>query len=365
MKGYRLLSIVLLLWSLAASAAEPRYQLTTLAEGLEHPWGMAFLPDGRLLISERPGRLLLFGADGMLTPITGLPQIAAGGQGGLLDVAWHDGWVYFSFVAPGPQAGQRATAVARARLKAHQLDDVQILFRQVPWYSSQAHFGSRLAFDSKGYLYITLGDRYQLREQAQKLDNHLGKVVRLHADGRIPEDNPFVHTPGALPAIWSYGHRNVQGAAVDRQTDQLWTHEHGPQGGDEVNIDRAGGNYGWPVVTFGEEYGGGRIGEGTQKAGMVAPLHVWVPSIAPSGMLFYHGQHFPNWQGNLLIGSLKFGFLVRLERQGQRIVAEHRLLAEQLGQRLRDIEQGPDGHLYLITDAANGRLLRLAPAPKD
>ncbi|NHI01520.1 PQQ-dependent sugar dehydrogenase [Oceanimonas sp. MB9] len=354
----------LLLWLLTAPLAAADYTVQTLATGLHHPWGLVELPDGRLLVSERRGRLLRLGPDGERHSLSGLPPIAAGGQGGLLDLALHpdferNGWLYFSFSQPGP--GGASTAVARARLTADGLKDVEPVFVQHPKTHGRAHFGSRLAFDADGFLFITTGDRYHSRHQAQRLDNHLGKIIRLHDDGGVPADNPFVNRPGALPEIWSLGHRNVQGAAIHPGTGVLWINEHGPQGGDEVNRIRRGANYGWPVVTFGEEYGGGVIGEGNRKAGMEDPLWVWVPSIAPSGMLFYTGDAFPGWRGNLFVGALAKRRLVRLALKGERVMSEHHLLQER-DWRIRALAQATDGGILVLTDAPDGRLLKLVPA---
>lgn len=333
--------------------------LTPLAEGLSHPWGLVILPDGEWLVGERPGRLLRIDATGEHHSIRGLPAIAATGQGGLLDLALDDdGWVYLSYSEPGN--GGAGTAVGRARLQKDVLVDWQRLFSQQPKVAGGAHFGSRLLLTEDGYLFITLGDRFSEREQAQSLDNHLGKTVRLHKDGRIPADNPFVKTPGALPEIWSLGHRNMQGAALRPGSQQFWAHEHGPQGGDEVNLILPGHNYGWPRVTFGEEYGGGKIGSGSEAPGMTPPKWVWVPSIAPSGMIFYQGELFRGWQGNLLVGALRGQALVRLQLEGDKIIGEERLLTE-LGERIRTIKEGPDGALYLLTDSGQGRLLKLSP----
>ena len=339
-------------------------RLETVAVGLENPWGMAFLPDGRVLVTERPGRLRIVATDGSLSaPLAGVPPVAAGGQGGLLDVALHPGFadnrlIYLSYSEPGD--GGNSTAVARGRLEGNALLDVEVIFSQQPKFDSSAHFGSRLVFARDGTLFVTLGDRYKRRDDAQTLDNHHGKIVHINDDGSVPEGNPFADRAGALPEIWSLGHRNLQGATLHPQTGELWTHEHGPSGGDEINISRAGNNYGWPVITYGEEYIGGSIGEGTHKDGMEQPLHYWVPSIAPSGMIFVD-QRIPAWQGNLLIGSLKFDQLVRLELDGDKVVHEERLLDKALGERVRDVAQGPDGAIYLLTDERNGRLLRLAP----
>jgi len=333
--------------------------LTPVAGELRHPWGLAFLPDGGYLVSERPGRLLRIDAGGEHHIISGLPPLAAAGQGGLLDLALDDeGWLYLSYSEPGD--GGAGTAVARARLQKEALVDWQLLFRQQPKVAGGAHFGSRLVLTDDGYLFITLGDRYSERARAQTLDNHLGKTVRLHKDGRVPADNPFVTTPGALPEIWSLGHRNMQGAALRPDSRQFWAHEHGPQGGDEVNLILPGHNYGWPRVTFGEEYGGGKIGVGQSAPGLTPPRWIWVPSIAPSGMAFYQGALFKGWQGDLLVGALRGQALLRLRLDGDTIVSQERLLTDQ-GERIRTVKEGPDGALYLLTDSGQGRLLKLTP----
>lgn len=345
-----------------AGRTVPALRLETVADGLEFPWGLAFLPDGRMLVTERPGRMRVIDAQGRKSePLQGLPQIAVGGQGGLLDVAVspafaQDRTVFFTFSEP-VEGGAR-TAVARAVLADDQLRDVRVIFRQQPVIAGAFHFGSRLVFGRDGNLWITLGDRSSGRAGAQQLDNHLGKVVRIRPDGSVPPDNPYRRTQGALPEIWSIGHRNVQGAALHPATGRLWTHEHGAQGGDEVNIDLPGRNYGWPVITWGVDYGGAPIGEGTHKKGMEQPLHYWVPSIAPSGMTFYTGDKFPEWRGSLLIGSLKFTLLSRLELNGNKVVHEEKLLEDQ-GIRIRDVRQGPDGWIYLLTNSAQAKLLRL------
>jgi len=342
-----------------------QFRAVTLTENLEHPWGLAFLPDGRMLVSERPGRLRLVGADGRLDPqpVSGLPAIAAVGQGGLLDVTLHpdyarNGWLYLSYTGEG--SGGYGTEVLRAKLDGHALSDVQVIFRMQPKSTTSHHFGSRLVFDRQGYLYITLGDRGEM-ERAQRLDDHAGSVIRLHDDGRVPADNPFVGKPGAKPEKFTLGNRNMQGAALHPQTGELWAHEHGPQGGDEINIIRAGVNYGWPVITYGRNYvTSTKIGEGTTKPGMAQPLLYWTPSIAPSGMAFYTGNRFPGWRGNLFVGALAGQMLVRLQLDGERIVHQERLLEGALG-RIRDVRQGPDGLLYLLIDSAQGRIVRLEP----
>ncbi|HEX6705958.1 MAG TPA: PQQ-dependent sugar dehydrogenase [Albitalea sp.] len=355
------------------AAAAQAVEAIALVRGLSHPWGLAFLPDferdGRMLVTERDGRMRVVNVRGERgAPIAGLPPVDARGQGGLLDVVLHpqferNRWVYWSYSEAGE--GGNSTAVARGKLELDglqaRLAEVQVVFRQVPKVSSTAHFGSRLVFARDGRLFITLGDRFSRRHDAQSLANHLGKVVRVEADGRVPADNPFVGRAGARPEIWSLGHRNVQGAALHPVTGELWTHEHGPQGGDEVNPTEAGRNYGWPVITYGAEYvTGWKIGEGTAKAGMEQPVTHWVPSIAPSGMAFLTSDRYPGWKGDLFVGALRAQLLVRLKLDGRRVLSEERLLQD-LGQRIRDVRQGPDGWLYLLTDSDDGQVLRLAP----
>ena len=325
---------------------------------------MAFLPDGRMLITERAGRLRLVTKSFQLhpTPIAGLPKIKAAGQGGLFDVAIHpdyaaNGWIYWAYNEPG--AGGWGTALARGKLQDTQMTSVEVLFSMRHKSRKNHHFGGRIVFDTGGFVYLTLGDRGD-RDRAQKMDDHAGSVIRLHDDGRVPENNPFVKLKGALPEKWTLGNRNIQGAALHPQTGKLWTHEHGPQGGDEVNLMSAGKNYGWPVVTHGANYGlGTKIGEGQTKAGMAQALKIWVPSIAPSGMAFVNSQEFPEWSGNLLVGSLRAQTLVRLELDGDAVVGEERLLVGQIG-RIRDVRVAEDGLIYLLTDAPNGALFQLA-----
>jgi len=338
-------------------------RITTVAQGLEHPWGLAFLPDGRMLVTERPGRLRIVTPDGTLSaPLAGVPAVRAVGQGGLLGVALDPDFagnqlVYLSYAEPG-EGDQSGTAVARGRLTDAGLEQVEVLFRQVPKVDSRHHYGSRLVFDRSGRLFITLGDRGNQREAVQDLSKSIGKVVRIERDGSVPADNPFVGREGALPEVFSFGHRNIQGAALHPVTGELWTHEHGPRGGDEVNITRAGLNYGWPVITYGREYHGPSIGEGTEKAGMEQPLHYWVPSIAPSGMAFYTAEAIPAWRGNLLVGALAAQQVARLELSADnKVVHEERI---PIGERVRDVVQGPDGAVYLLTDTGNAsRILRL------
>ena len=340
------------------------FRVATLVTGLENPWSIAFLPDGRMLVTERAGRLRLVSHDFKLNPkpIDGLPEVVPQGQGGLFDVVLHpqyaqNGWIYWAYNAPGP--GGWGTALARGKLQDHRMTEVQVLFSMQPKTRSSHHFGGRIVFDQAGLLYLTLGDRGD-KDRAQKLGDHAGSVIRLHDDGRVPANNPFVNRAGALAEKWTLGNRNMQGAALHPQTGELWTHEHGPQGGDEVNVMRSGINYGWPVITYGVNYGlGTKIGEGQVKAGLEQPLHVWVPSIAPSGMAFVSGSQFPQWQGNLLVGALNGQTLVRLTLEGEKVLGEERLL--QGRSRLRDVRMGPDGFVYLLTDEAKGALLRLEP----
>lgn len=345
-------------------------RVATVAGGLEHPWGLAFLPGGGMLVTERPGRLRLVSAAGAVSePIQGVPRVDARGQGGLLDVALDPDFgrnrlVYLSYSEPGE--GGNSTAVARGTLSddARALLNVKVVFQQKPKVQSRLHFGSRLVFDRAGNLYVTLGERSdpQFRTRAQDLTSHFGKVVRIRPDGSVPPDNPFVGKAGALPEIWSYGHRNPQGAALHPTTGALWLNEHGPRGGDEVNVPQPGKNYGWPVVTYGVNYDGTPVGTGQQKAaGMEDPVHQWTPVIAASGMAFYTADLIPGWKGSLFNGGLVCRCVARLELDGNRVAREERLFAD-LGHRIRDVRQGPDGALYLLTDDDRGEILRVAPA---
>jgi glucose/arabinose dehydrogenase len=374
------LLISLMMPGVPATAAEQSifterhaFRVVKLVQGLEHPWSLAFLPDGRMLVTERAGRLRVVSADHKLDarPVAGLPEIVAHGQGGLLDVVLHpqyarNGWIYISYSAPDKAGRDKGwgTALARGKLlsdaKGHRLTDVQLLFSMEPKTRAAHHFGGRIVFDNKGFAYLTLGDRGDM-PRAQKLDDHAGSVIRLHDDGRVPKDNPFVNRAGAKPEKFTLGNRNMQGAALHPRTGELWTHEHGPQGGDEVNVIRAGRNYGWPVITYGVNYGiGTKIGEGTSKPGMEQPLHVWVPSIAPSGMAFYTGDKFPRWKGNVLVGALRDEMLVRLELDDEKVVREERMIKGQIG-RIRDVRVGPGGFVYLLTDEREGMVVRLEP----
>jgi len=388
--------------AVAAQSVRPE----TVASGLQNPWALAFLPDGRFLVTERPGRLRVVTPDGRLSKaIDGLPEIAAGGQGGLLDVMLDADFasnrtLYFCYSETAAIGNGNSTALARAVLidparvindasavarfadkscrinsaDSDMLTDLKVIFSQKPKFSSSLHFGCRIVESrtpglngkADGKLFLALGERYSRAADAQTLNNHHGKIIRINKDGSVPHDNPFVTRAGALPEIWSYGHRNPQGAML-APDGTLWMHEHGPQGGDEINLPKAGAKYGWPVITYGENYGGGKIGQGlTAQAGMEQPLHYWVPSIAASGMAFLTSERYGKaWQGNLFIGSLKFAYLARIELAGPysgKVQRESKLIAE-VGERIRDVRQGPDGLLYVLTDSPNGKLIRLVPAP--
>jgi glucose/arabinose dehydrogenase len=346
-----------------------RTRVQTIVEGLSHPWGLAFLPDRRILVTERDGNLRLVGGGKVSEPLEGVPEVDTGGQGGLLDVAVDPSFiqsrmVYLSYSEAGD--GGNSTAVARGRLSEDgtRLTGVEVIFSQKPKLDSAMHFGSRLVFDRQGHLFITLGERSkaQFRGQAQQLDSHLGKLIRIWPDGSVPEDNPFAGRKDALPEIWSYGHRNIQGAALNPDTGVLWVNEHGPRGGDEINIPEAGKNYGWPVVSYGVNYDGTPVGTGKREApGMTGPIYHWTPSIGVSGMAFYTADAMPGWRGDIFVGGLAIPKLVRLERDGDRITGSEDLL-EDLALRIRQVVQGPDGALYLLTDESNGEILRVGPA---
>lgn len=339
----------------------------TFAKGLVHPWGLAFLPDQRLLVTERPGRLRLLSKEGEVGPaIGGVPEVYAGGQGGLLDVVLAPDFassqlIYLSYAEPRG-GGKNGTSVARGRLVAAdaggRLEAVQVIFRQEPAYASSHHFGSRLVFMPDGSLFVTAGERFSQRDEAQNPGNHVGKLMRLLPDGSAYDGNP--KRPGWRPEVWSIGHRNVQAAALNPATGKLWTIEHGARGGDEVNIPEAGKNYGWPVISYGRNYDGSKIGVGTHKAGMEQPVYYWDPSIAPSGAVFYSGALFPDWKGNLFVGALAGQALHRLVLDADKVVGEEILLSD-LGARIRDVRQGADGALWLLTDETQGRVLRVVP----
>lgn len=343
------------------------YRVETVARGLMHPWGMAFLPGGEILVTERSGQLRLVRDDELVPePVAGLPPLRAGGQGGLLDVALdpdygENGWIYLAYTAGRP--GNTNTEVARGRLDLQSLalDDVETIFAAEPKTPGAAHFGGRLQFHPDGTLFLTLGDRYRYRDEAQNTANHLGTIVRILPDGSVPEDNPFVGSDTARPEIFTYGNRNVQGIALRPGTSTLWAHEHGPRGGDELNLLQPGANYGWPAITYGIDYSGAIISDRTAAPGMEQPVVYWDPSIAPSGMTFYAGDPFPQWQGDLFLGALAHRHLRRLELEGDAVVGEEELLGG-LQARIRDVRAGPDGFLYVLTDSANGQILRLVPA---
>lgn len=341
--------------------------LKIVADGFDHPWGLAFLPDGTMIVSERdPGTLRLVSADGEIAPpLKNTPEAYTSGQGGMLDVAIspdfeNDNMIYFSYAEPGE--GGAGTAVARAILdrSTNSLSNVDVIFRQAPKSHGGRHFGSRLVFSPEGHLYITLGERGE-RERTQDFSIHRGQVVRINPDGSIPKDNPFVGRSGYRSETWSVGHRNPQGAALHPKTGKLWINEHGARGGDEVNNPAAGKNYGWPVISYGRHYSGLSIGEGTHKAGMEQPVHYWDPSIAPSGMAFYTGDKFPKWRGNAFVGALKYRLLVRLTLDGEKVVDEEQIL-KGFEKRIRAVVDGPDGYLYILVDHDPGQIIRLEPA---
>lgn len=353
-----------LAWVGTVSAQTLRAQ--TVASGLAHPWAVAFLPGGRFLVTERPGRMRVVGADGKVgASLGGVPDVVTGGQAGLFDVVLDSGFasnrtLYFCYAEPGEDGSGTAVAKAQLAQDASRLEGVKVIFRQRPKASGNLQYGCRIVEARDGQLFVTLGDRYRQRERAQLLDNDLGKIVRITKEGAPAPGNPFAGKAGVLPEIWTYGHRNQQGLAL-APDGSLWEHEHGPQGGDEINLIQPGRNYGWPVITYGEEYGGGPIGQGiTHKEGMEQPLHHWTPSIAPSGMAFLTSDRYgEKMKGNLFVGSLKFGYVARLEIEGGKVARESRAL--EVGQRVRDVRQGPDGFLYLVTDESNGKLLRVLP----
>jgi glucose/arabinose dehydrogenase len=345
-------------------SARTSYRLVTLASGLSQPWAIAFLPDGRLLITERPGRLRIFANNRLeAQPVAGVPQVYASGQGGLLDVCLHPNFaqnrtLYLSYSAEGQ--GGAATAVARAEFAEGRLRNVAVIFEALPRASGSLHFGSRIAFDRAGLMYVTAGERYQMK-RAQDLNDLAGKVLRLRDDGAVPSDNPFVGRAGARPEVFTWGHRNPQGIAVHPTTGRIWICEHGPRGGDEINLLKPGANYGWPLATHGIDYSGAVISPNKSLPGMEDPLRVWVPSISPCGLMFYTGDRFPGWKGSLFTGALSNYALFRIELDGERWVGEERLLVDRLPY-IRDVRQGPDGLLYLVTQSGSGGLYRLDPA---
>jgi glucose/arabinose dehydrogenase len=353
--------------SFASSAGQLEVQ--TVASGLVNPWSLGFLPDGRMLVTERPGRIRIVTAEGQLSPpLKGVPEVFATGQGGMLDLAIDKSYaqnktIYFCFAERTSGGGR--TALARARLNDGngRLDDVKIIFRQEGPLSSGNHYGCRIVQAADGNLFVTLGEHFAYRDEAQNLGNHLGKIIRIAPDGSSPSDNPFFGRADAKPEIWSFGHRNEQGLAINPASGDLWEIEHGPRGGDEVNIIGKGKNYGWPVIGYGIDYSGAKIHASSAKDGMEQPIKYWVPSIAPSGMTFYTAKLFPKWTGSLFTGALAGKMLVRLSLNGNAVTSEERLL-QNLNERIRDVRQGPDGALWLLTDSSAGRILRVSPAAK-
>lgn len=349
-----------------APSFKSRVNVETVAKGLDHPWGMQFLPDGRMLVTERPGRLRIVDAKGQLSPpIAGVPPVFANGQGGLLDVALdpqfaNNGRIFFSYAEPRG-VGTAATSAASAKLdlsgEGGALSDVRVIFRQEPATTGGNHFGSRIVSARDGNLFITVGERYQ-RDRAQDIATHYGKIIRIAPDGSVPPDNPKWSEANAKPQIWSLGHRNVQAAALDPATGRLWTIEHGARGGDELNHPEAGRNYGWPIITYGMDYNGSKIGIGTHREGLEQPVYYWDPSIAPSGMTFYAHDRFAEWRGSIFVGALAGQHIARLVMRGEEVVAEERLLGD-FGERIRDVRQGPDGAIYALTDHPQGRILRI------
>ncbi len=345
------------------SSEKHSFTVETVVEGLENPWSVDFLPDGRILVTERPGRLRIVDNGQLSEPVKGLPKVKAKGQGGLLDIALDPSFadnqiLYFSYSAADKTG--IGTEVASAKLVENELTQVKVLFKALPKSRGGNHFGSRLLIDKEGKLFITLGER-GTKERAQDIDDHAGSLIRINTDGTIPKDNPFINNPVAKPEIYTYGNRNIQGIAMHPDTGEVWTIEHGPQGGDELNLMKPGVNYGWPIITYGVNYViGTKIGEGTEKTGMAQPIHYWVPSIASSSLLFYTGAQFSEWQGNAFISSLVFGQLVRLEMKGNKVLKEERLLSGDFG-RIREVQQGRDGYLYFITDDTRGKLYRITP----
>lgn len=369
----RAATLLLAAWCLGALAAETHesqyhdFTVETVANGLEHPWAVAFLPSDDALITERPGRLRWL-RDGELVaePVSGTPEVVAENQGGLLDVVLHPDfessrYVYLTWAKACDDEPGATTAMGRGKWDQGALADFEILWIADACNTGGRHHGSRLVFDGQGHVFISVGDRGQ-RHRAQDTSDHAGSVMRLNEDGSVPADNPFAGDPGAAGAVFSHGNRNIQGMARQPETGELWSHEHGPRGGDEVNIIEAGVNYGWPEITYGEEYRGGEIG-GTEKKGMAQPLKYWIPSIAPSGMAFYAGDAFPKWQGDMFVGALALTHLARVRFDGREEVEEEKLL-DNMNRRIRDVRNGPGGYLYLLTDHGNGELLRLVPAAK-
>ena len=364
MNPFRRLALSALFVLASGMAHGQDYQIEAVAGGLEHPWSIAWLPDGTALVTERAGRLrLLRGSQLVEEPVSGVPDVYATSQGGLFEALPDpefaaNGLIYISFAHGTPEAN--ATRVIRARLEGMRLVDQETLFTASPMKDTPVHYGGRMTFLPDETLLIGLGDGFDFREQAQSLDNHFGKIVRINADGSVPGDNPFVDTEGALPEIYSYGHRNVQGLVYDAETGTVWQHEHGPRGGDEINVIRPGQNYGWPVATHGIDYSGAIVSPYETRPGMIDPLLVWTPSIAPAGMTLYRGQPFPQWAGDLFVSALAGRHLRRVEI-GDGSPGEQHIMLDDRGARLRDVRTGPDGALYVLVDAEDGEVLRISP----
>jgi len=347
-----------------------KLDVETVATGLAYPWGLAFLPGGRMIVTEKPGRIRIVSREGQLSPpLTGVPEVWFSGQGGLLDIAVDRAYaqnntIYICYAERASGGGR--TTVARGKVTESgppKLTDVKVIFRQEGPLSSGNHYGCRIAQAPDNNLFVSLGDHYSAKDHAQTLNNHIGKVVRIMPEGGAPKDNPFAGRDDARPEVWSYGHRNSQSLALNPATGDLWEIEHGPRGGDEINVIGKGKNYGWPVIGYGIDYSGARIHAATSKDGMEQPVKYWVPSIAPSGMAFYTGDLFPKWKGSLFVGALAGQMLVRLPVNGTTVGTEERLL-QNLNERIRDVRQGPDGALWLLTDSSGGRILRISPAAK-
>ncbi|MCU4173739.1 PQQ-dependent sugar dehydrogenase [Carboxylicivirga sp. N1Y90] len=343
---------------------EQNFKIETIVDGLDIPWGLEFLPDGSLLISERNGDLLILTPEGQLTKVGNVPKVLAKGQGGLLDLELHpdynnNGWIYLAYSRPSDADDKKAnTAIMRARLQGQQLIDNEVIFKATPETDKRHHYGCKLEFDKDGYLYFSVGDRGNRDRNPQSLDNDCGKIHRIHDDGTVPVDNPFISNKNARASIYSYGHRNPQGVCMHPETGQIWTDEHGPKGGDEINRIEAGKNYGWPVISFGINYNGTTFTNDTAKVGMEQPLHYWVPSIAPCGMTFVKGDRYPNWKNNILTGSLRFKYLHRVVLDGDKVIHEEKLL-EDIG-RVRNVEMSPDGYIYVAVEKP-GKILKLIP----
>ncbi len=362
---YKIIGFLAFILLLSVESFAETFEVEVLRADLAHPWSVAFLSANEVIVTERGGGIFKLDLiKGTKVSLVGGPNVIEGGQGGLLDVLidrdfQKNSFVYFSYT--GGKKSLNETQLARGVLKGNRIENLKVIWKQNRSYGNSLHFGSRLVMDDKGFIFMTTGDRFTQRDQAQDLKSHLGKVIRIDREGKAAPGNPFDGKNG-LQDIWSYGHRNIQGASLHPVTKELWTHEHGPRGGDEINITRAGKNYGWPVITYGREYYGPKIGEGTAKAGMEAPLYQWTPSIAISGMTFYTGEAFPQWKGNLFVGALKDEALHRLVLEGEKVVSTERLLADR-SKRIRDVRQGPDGFLYVLTDEKKGELLRIKPRP--